>query len=995
MNIDYQYIMFSDPTQDIKSKYGLEQIVWRLMFFLFPCLFLIPGIPMAQNGSHNLGTAPILHFPKSIYTGGTQTWDICQDERGVMYFANNDGLLEYDGSRWQLYKVSNQTIVRSLAIDTRGRIFVGAQSELGFFYPDEPGVLKYQSLVSLIPGTLRNFEDVWDIVISGDRVYFRTNKLILVYQEGKVEILLNSNGWLGMYAVDKEVFVQDETFALFQLKGLKTFGIPSIAALTSPATGMMAWKGDTTLVTTLKSGIFYLKGDKSGPWKTDLGNLLYRKRIYSAGLLQDHQLALGTSLDGLLVIDSNKKLLHHFNKKKGLQNNNVLSTYVDRHNNVWLGLDNGIACILLESPFTSIIPDRELSSTGYTAAVFKDRLYLGLSDGLYTVPWKKYYRPGDVSLFRKIDNTDGQVWNLSALGDHLLLGHHEGSFEVERENATRISNTQGGWTFIEVDKTSMLGGNYRGIQWFRRQANGHWQPGEKLPGLDESCRIMVKDNDGTVWVSHPYRGVYRITSLKPETGAGRVEFYHAKNGLPSDLNNYVFSIAGKAVFGTEKGVWRFDKDKKRFIPAADFNEAIGNNLRVKCLKEDGQGNIWYVADNEVGMLKVDDLGLKKETQKMVFPELERKLVGGFEFIYPVDEHNVFFGAEEGFIHYDPFRDKSGSDKLYVLLTRIEANGKDIVFGGWFNEDTGLTTAQGNAKKPALSYHQNNLTFYFTAPRFRYNGLLEYRTRLDNFEDSWSSWSVEPRKQYNNLHSGRYTFVVQARIKGGQQSAEVKYKFSILPPWYASPIALGFYFLLFAALIVFLLKRQYARFEAEKQKLEAQHKEAQEQQMIQVEQTKAALVQMQNEKLAADIAFKNQELASATMHLVQKGEVLLTIQNALNQILEKSANAEVKKEVQGLINLMSFDTKIDEDWEQFSHHFDQVHVNFLERLRKQYPQITANDEKLCAYLRLNLSTKETAQMMNISVRGVEASRYRLRKKLGLSNEVNLTEFMIKI
>ena len=132
-----------------------------------------------------------------------------------------------------------------------------------------------------------------------------------------------------------------------------------------------------------------------------------------------------------------------------------------------------------------------------------------------------------------------------------------------------------------------------------------------------------------------------------------------------------------------------------------------------------------------------------------------------------------------------------------------------------------------------------------------------------------------------------------------------------------------------------------------------------------------------------------------MHLVQKGEVLHTIKQALDQILEKSPRPEVRKEIQGLINLMNFDNKIDEDWEQFSHHFDQVHVNFMERLRKKYPQITANDEKLCAYLRLNLSTKETAQMMNISVRGVEASRYRLRKKLGLSNEENLVEFMMRV
>ena len=150
-----------------------------------------------------------------------------------------------------------------------------------------------------------------------------------------------------------------------------------------------------------------------------------------------------------------------------------------------------------------------------------------------------------------------------------------------------------------------------------------------------------------------------------------------------------------------------------------------------------------------------------------------------------------------------------------------------------------------------------------------------------------------------------------------------------------------------------------------------------------------------DKLAAEISFKNKELASSTLHLVQKGEILLTIKNALNNMLEKSVNAEVKKEIQQLINLLNFDVNLDEDWEQFAFHFDQVHVDFLKRLREKFPQLSANDEKLCAYLRLNLSTKETAQLLNISVRGVEVSRYRLRKKLKLPNDVHLAEFMIHV
>ena len=130
-----------------------------------------------------------------------------------------------------------------------------------------------------------------------------------------------------------------------------------------------------------------------------------------------------------------------------------------------------------------------------------------------------------------------------------------------------------------------------------------------------------------------------------------------------------------------------------------------------------------------------------------------------------------------------------------------------------------------------------------------------------------------------------------------------------------------------------------------------------------------------------------------MHLVQKGEILLRVQENLGQILKKSSNPEIKKDIQHLLNLLNFDAKLDDDWQQFAYHFDQVHVDFLKRLREQYPQLSANDHKLCAYLRMNLSSKEIATLMNISVRGVEASRYRLRKRLELSSDANLAEVIM--
>lgn len=965
----------------------------KVRFFLLIVLFF-SGLDLKAQGI-NLGIPPTWNFPNKVYHAGTQNWDAAQDIRGVMYFANNVGLLQYDGNNWSCLPVTNHTIVRSVAIADDNRIYVGAQSEFGYYFPDSDGFLRYHSLVSLLPEAMRHFEDVWDICFWKGDVFFRTNQMVFQYSGDKVKVHQPASEFTAMYLTGNGILLQANFTSLLIFKNEVFEPYIDYPAITSAITGVIPWKSDTLLLSTLKNGIFYIHNNTPGKWTTLYDPLLKEKRVYTACILPGYQLAIGTSLDGLLVLDDHRRIYRHLTKKTGLQNNNILCTFADRGGNIWLGLDNGIDCVILDAPFSSIIPDRELLSTGYTAAVFDDYLYMGVSDGIYVAPWQSYYDPEKGPFIQKIQATDGQAWGLKTIGNQLLLGHHEGAFQLYGTTARRFSSIPGSWTFIELSTDYLLGGNYNGLTLYRKSADG-WVLDQKLPGLNESCRIMVRDSDGIIWVSHPYRGVYRIEWQPEQKEKLKVQFLDSRQGLPSNLNNYVYEIAGKAVFATNKGVYRYDKVTGKFIPDQDFIKNLGADRRVKYLKEDARGNIWYVVENEVGMLMVNDLGLRKEARKKVFSELDNKLVGGFEFIYPYDDNNVIFGAEQGFIHYNAAA-SSSQDSLQVILTKVTATGfKDsLIFGGWHLDNGKAGLRQADELAPVLERRLNNLQFIFSAPDYKDPGSLQYRTQLKGLTEKWSEWSAETKQNYTNLGAGNYTFMVQARSKDGRESAIVTYSFRIQPPWYGSTLAFIIYFLLLAGLIAGSLLGQKRKFEKEKDLLKEQHEAVKAQHIRQVEQTKAALIQIQNEKLEAEISFKNKELASATLHLVQKGEILVTIQEALNQILAKSKNPEVKKETQHLINLLNFDATLDDGWEQFAHHFDLVHVDFLKRLREKYPQLSANDEKLSAYLRMNLSTKETAQLMNISVRGVEASRYRLRKKLHLSNEANLVEFMMKV
>lgn len=962
----------------------------RPLFHYFLILAALQGlIPEVFSQGVNLGIPPMRSFSKKNYKGGTQNWDAAQDSHGAMYWANNDGLLRFDGTNWACLPIANHTIVRSVAIDHNDRIFVGAQSEIGYFSPSANGRLTYHSLVELLPPDQRSFEDVWDIVIQGKDIFFRTNHIVFQYTGDTVKIHPQEGELLAMFSSTMGLLIQSGSNLLIFRNG-EFFPFSSLPRLQSQITGAIPWKGDTLLLSTLKNGLFFLKADEIGRWTTPYDQLLIDHRIYSSSGSTNGQIALGTSLNGLIVMDSQRRVTRHLNKKSGLQNNNILHTFCDRAGNIWLGLDNGIDCVILDSPFSTIFPDGEMQATGYCGAVYGDKLYLGVSNGAYVSPWQTYYDPEKGPLFEKVSGSDGQVWSLNVVADQLMMGHHEGPFGLNNRTFQKLSDEQGAWTFVPLSDDYMLGGTYTGLALYKREGQ-QWLYDRKIKGLSESCRIMVKDEDGSVWVSHPYRGVYHIEWSPAAAYEFRIRSYDDTNGLPTNLNNYVFQVAGKALFTTEKGIFHYDRQTDRFMPAEDFNKLLGTQARVRYLREDAKGNVWYVTDQEVGLLMIDDFGLKKEVRKKVIPELTGKMVGGFEFIFPVDDNNVIIGTEQGFIHYNLNAHSTADTSLQVLLGNIRAIGPrdSLLYGGAYIGPAIQLSDQG----PVLQASMNNLSFSYSATEYKNPNLLEYRVQLEGMEKAWSEWSAESRRNYTNLGPGQYTFHVQARLKDGKESKVTSYTFRIRPPWYKSLAALILYGMAVIGLLAGFQIRQRYKFESEKAQMTETHQQKEAAHILEVEQSKAALSEIQNEKLEAEITYKNQELALTTMHLVQKAEILLTVQENLNQILEKSPNPTVKKEIQQLLNLLNFDVKLDEDWEHFAFHFDQVHVNFLKNLREQFPQLSANDYKLCAYLRMNLSTKEIAPLMNISVRGVEGSRYRLRRKLNLPNDANLTEFIL--
>ena len=252
-------------------------------------------------------------------------------------------------------------------------------------------------------------------------------------------------------------------------------------------------------------------------------------------------------------------------------------------------------------------------------------------------------------------------------------------------------------------------------------------------------------------------------------------------------------------------------------------------------------------------------------------------------------------------------------------------------------------------------------------------------------DKWSVWSQNSIEVFENLPHGDYIFNVRAKIGDRISDNIASYSFKIVRPWYISNLLLTMYVLGFL-IVIFLTHNQYKKYYSkQRQKIIEKNK-----QILALEQAQneKEIIRIKNEQLRTDFKKKSKELAASAMSIVRKNELLTTIKNELNTMKD---NINVRP----VVNIIDKSLKQNDDWEFFQEAFNNADSEFLKNIKALHPTLSPNDLKLCAYLRLNLSSKEIAPLLNISPRSVEIKRYRLRKKMNLLHEDNLVNYILEL
>lgn len=911
---------------------------------------------------------PIEIFSNSAYHAENQNWAISQNSKKFIYVANNNGLLEYDGARWQLYPSPNKTIIRSVKV-IDDFIYTGCYMEFGYWKHNQFGQLEYTSLSNLIKDDLIEDEQFWNIINLNDWILFQSLNRIYSYNKSdqSFKIIDSKTRLTKIIKVEEDIYFQKLNDGLYKIVSGQGQLISNDNIVRENIIVNIFEHNDKFLVQTQEKGFFVLKDGVLKPWNSSTNQLLSEISVYCSLKLIDNRLALGTISNGVVFLKENGELDSKINKSQGISNNTVLSIFEDIDYNIWLGLDNGINCINTDSPFKLFVDDNGTLGTIYSSAIYKGVLYLGTNQGLFSKPYNSNEE------FKFIDGTKGQVWCLVEYDNTLFCGHDNGTYLIDSNSPELIVNTPGTWSIKPINNM-LVQGNYNGLNVLEKK-NEKWVFKHKVKGFEISSKYFDFLNDTELFVNHEYKGVYKLQLNKDLSEVIKIKSY---NDIAIGFNSSLVKYENKILYAYKKGVFEYNEQDDSFVKDSVLSELYTEDTYVsgKLIVDSQNNRLWGFSENNVSYVSQGQLSSEKKIFNLSLPHQIAKMMIGYENILHIQGNKYLLGTSVGYIIFDI--EKVIDNDFYVHINSIK--NYDLNFQKRLVK---LTSSEEFDNK------FNNLEFTFSVPIFNKLNKLEYSYQLKGLYNQWSDWSTNTSALYENLPYGDYTFNVKARVGEIETKSTSSYTFIIDKPWYATNLMMLFYLVGFILLSILIHNMYKAYYKKQKEQLVLQNKRDLELKQLENEQQ---LMQFNNEKLRQDIENKNRELAISTMSLIKKNEFLSNIKNELK---DANANSENNAILKPVIKIIDKNLNNTDDWKFFQEAFNNADKDFLKKVKSKHKNLTPNDLKLCAYLRLNLSSKEIAPLLNISPRSVEVKRYRLRKKMDLPHKVSLTNYILDI
>ncbi|MEO8233562.1 MAG: ATP-binding protein [Ignavibacteriota bacterium] len=814
-----------------------------------------PGLSQSDL-SNKPGNPFITNWSPKEYNAHQQNWKIVQDKRGVMYFANGQGVLEYDGVNWRTISLPNDSWALSLAFDSSAeRIYVGAETEFGYLSPDSVGEMHYISLMPSVPVQYRDFGEVWETLASSHGIYFRSSKYLFRWKNSLIASGLGDfKIWKPEHSFNRAFLVTDILYVHQGETGLMELANDSLRLVPGGERffqeriiALLSFDNNKILVFTRSQGQFIYDGQTFQPFITQADAFLQENQLYHGAMLADGTFALATLRGGLAIMDKHGRLLQIVNKISGLIDDNIWFLYPDREGALWLALNNGLARVEIPAPLS--LYSEQLGIKGLVVAVLRhqNRLYAATSEGVYFLS----SLTDKIPIFQPISGISTAAWSFLSVDNTLLAATHQGIFRIEGDRATQRMCDLSSYCFYRSrrDPNLVYVGLDDGLGLLQWQ-NDNWFFSGPVQGISGDVRSIVEDEDGILWLGTSQQGVLRVKflSYQPEVATDKVpaveiERFTEGKGIPKGSVRVSF-IKNRVRIATYKGMRMFEPRSQSFIPDSTFGKIFADTLSwMNRIIEGYQERVLIRLESEDKLMIGEAIPQEDGTYKWNTNPFARFFeYGDIITIYPDPEYPgvIWFGGEGIIVRYDPKVFKNYSIDYHALIRRVTVKDSVIFGGAYKNKKEHLLI-------PKIDYSNNNLRFEFAAPYYDGQSATQYQILLDGFDKTWSEWTNETKKDYTNLPEGEYHFRVRAKNLYNHLSSEAVYSFKILPPWWRTWWAYVVYILILGLLIFMvdriqrhrLVKKERERAEIRETKLRSQAVDA-ENKMLQSENERKEL-----------------------------------------------------------------------------------------------------------------------------------------------------------
>ena len=942
-------------------------------WFFLSCLilFLTEGNIVALSLPF---TPPVRNYSVSSYKAGMQNWAIDQDEDGILYVGNAMGLLEFDGTSWILHPLPTKGIIRSVLVGKDGRIYVGAFEEFGYFQRMPDNSLKYVSLSGRLLDYSMHNEEIWTILQRESEVIFHSFGCLFLYRDDKVEAIPLDGLYTPVADIHGTIYFHKGNAGLYKLDSDHLTEVSSPGNLIHDLIKILPLGNGRYVFITPSDGLFVGDFSSLKKFHTDADAIFKSHPVNKAILTQGGDLVLGTISNGILALDKEGHQVWHLNSETKLQNNTVLGLFCDPSGNIWAALDDGISYIQSNLGVYIFEPSQRKIGMVYDVLARNDSsAYIASNQGLY------YAKGPNISL---IPDLSGQTWFLKDWNGNIICGHNNGTYLIQGKSFRRIPGPGSGLCFKELDlygSPGFMEGTYANPVIFKTNADGSFaiQP---VSGDVHLTQNLVQDHLGNIWAQHLRKGIYRFRLSEDGSSAEHVRRF-SKIGNDRVLKYSLFKLKGRVVMTDGDNFYTYADLRDTIVLFQELNDQLSGIKGVTSVCPLKNNEYWFCGSESAYFVKDDGsrLHVIREFPFSMFSSSSYD--GRYSFVYnkDTDESYLCMNNAIGLITrraLDSCKDSTCTKSLMIRSFHVSCRKMAL---------DSLMSLSAPIKVP---YKYNSISISFCYPDYSQT-VYRIRYRIGRHPNGiWNDLPSQNVFRENDLRPGNYVIEAEA-YDSVRTLSSLRFCFEVCRPWYLKSIFIILFALLsitFIILIIWLfLQVAIKRKEREWLVQDA---------YSQVEQALKSrdILSVDKEMLEKDLIDKSKELSTEVLYNSSLRQSISALREDIQRLyLDGKINKSNRDILMShVVNSIESD---EENWLRFQIHFDRIHEGFLSSLKREYPSLTSTDMRFCAMLKLNQSTKEIAQQLNISTRGVDAARYRIRKKLGLAPEESLTGFII--